>query len=61
VHNEFNNCYSSPVIIRLMNSTRMILVGDVTRMGDIRRAHKPLVGKHERKRTSFRTYARVEV
>jgi hypothetical protein len=36
MHNEFNNLYSSPNIIRLMKLTRIISVGHVTGVGAIR-------------------------
>jgi hypothetical protein len=44
---EFYNFYSSPNIIRMINSRRMRWAGRVTDMGEMRNAYKILVGKPE--------------
>jgi hypothetical protein len=51
LHNEeFHNLYSSPSIIRMMNSRRMGWAGHVARMGEKRNAHRRSVGKPEGER-----------
>jgi hypothetical protein len=48
VHNEeFNDVYSSPNIVRVINSKRMRWAGHVARMGKSRGVYKVLVGKPE--------------
>jgi hypothetical protein len=48
MHNEeLHNLYSSPNIIRMIKSQRMRCAGHVTRMGEVRKAYKMLVGKPE--------------
>ena len=42
-----NDLYSSPNIVRVIKSRRMILAGHVARMGEERRVHRVLVGKPE--------------
>jgi hypothetical protein len=42
--------YSSPIIIRMIKSRRMIWAGHVARMGEKRNACRILVGKPEGKR-----------
>jgi hypothetical protein len=50
LHNEeLRDLYSSPSIIRLINSRRMKLAGHVARMGEKRNAYRLLVGKPEEK------------
>jgi hypothetical protein len=50
-HNEeLHNLYSSPNIIRMIKSRRMIWVGYVARMGERRNAYRILVGKPEGRR-----------
>jgi hypothetical protein len=50
LHNEeLNNFYSSPSIIRMMKSRRIIWAGYVARMGEKRNANRILVGKPEGK------------
>jgi hypothetical protein len=44
---ELHNLYSSPNIIRMMNSRRMRWAGHVARMGPKRNAYRILVGKPE--------------
>jgi hypothetical protein len=51
LHNEEpHNLYTSPNIIRVIESWRMRWAGQVARMGGMRNAYKILVGKPERKR-----------
>jgi hypothetical protein len=51
LHNEeLHNLYSSPNIIRMIKSRRMIWAGYVARMGEKRNAYRKLVGKPEGKR-----------
>jgi hypothetical protein len=48
LHNEeLHNLYSSPSIIRMINSRRMRWVGHVARMGEKRTAYRILVVKVE--------------
>jgi hypothetical protein len=47
---ELHNLYSSPSIIRIINSRRMRWAGHVARMGEKRNVYRLLVGKPERKR-----------
>jgi hypothetical protein len=44
---ELHNLYSSPDIIRQVNSRRMRWAGHVARMGEGRNVHRVLVGKPE--------------
>jgi hypothetical protein len=46
---ELRNLYSSPSIIRIINSRRMRWAGHVARMGQKRNADRLLVGKPDRK------------
>jgi hypothetical protein len=51
LHNEeLRDLYSSPSIIRIIDSRRMRWVDDVARMGEKRNAYRLLVGKAEGKR-----------
>jgi hypothetical protein len=51
LHNEeLHNLYSSPSIIRIINSRRMRLAGNVARMGEKRNVYRLLVRKPEGKR-----------
>jgi hypothetical protein len=51
LHNEeLRDLYSSPSIIRIINSSRMRWVGHVAQMGEKRNAYTLLVGKPEGKR-----------
>jgi hypothetical protein len=51
LHNEeLHNLYSSPDIIRQVNSRRMRWAGHVARMGEERKVYKVWVGKPEGKR-----------
>jgi hypothetical protein len=51
LHNEkLHILYSSPNIIRQINSRRMRWSGHVARMGEERKVYKVLVGKPEGKR-----------
>ena len=47
LHNEELSLYSSPNIIRLIKSRRMIWAGHVARMGERRGIYRVLVGKPE--------------
>jgi hypothetical protein len=51
LHNEeLHSLYSSPSIIRIIKSKRMMWTGHVTRMGEKRNVYRLLVGKPEGKR-----------
>jgi hypothetical protein len=51
LHNEeLHNLYSSPSIIRMIKSRRMMWAGHVARMGEKRNGYRILVGKPEGKR-----------
>jgi hypothetical protein len=51
LHNEeLLNLYASPNIIRVMKSRRMIWVGDVAHIGEMRNVYKVLVRKPKGKR-----------
>jgi hypothetical protein len=51
LHNEeLHNLYSSPSIIRMINSRRMRWAGHVARIGEKRNAYRILVGKPEGRR-----------
>ena len=51
LHNEeLNDLYSSPNIVRVIKSRRMIWAGHVARMGEERGVYRVLVGKQEGKR-----------
>jgi hypothetical protein len=51
LHNEeLHNLYSSPSIIRIIKSKRMIWAGHVARMGARKNAYRILVGKPEGRR-----------
>jgi hypothetical protein len=51
LHNkELRDLYSSPSIIRIIKSRRIIWAGHVTRMGEKRNAYRLLLGKPEGKR-----------
>jgi hypothetical protein len=52
--------YASPNIIRIIKSRRMILMGHVALMGDMRNALNILVGKPEGKRPLRRAKHRWE-
>jgi hypothetical protein len=52
LHNEeLHNLYSSPNIIRMIKSWRMRWAVHVARMGEMRNAHRILVGKPEGRKT----------
>ena len=57
---ELRDLYSSPYIIRVINSIRMEWAGHVARMDESRDAHRVLVGKCERKRLLVRPRPRWE-
>jgi hypothetical protein len=51
LHNEeLNDLYSSPKIVRVIKSRRMIWAGHVARMGEVRGVYRVLVGKPEGRR-----------
>ena len=50
IHNELNDLYSSPSIVRVIKSRRMSWAGHVARMGERRGVYKVLVGKPEGRR-----------
>ena len=50
LHNELNDLYSSPNIVRVIKSRRMRLAGHVARMGEERGLYRVLVGKPEGKK-----------
>jgi hypothetical protein len=57
---ELNDLYSSPNIIRVIQSRRMRRAGHVTRMGESRGAHRILVGRPEGRRPLGRPRCRWE-
>jgi hypothetical protein len=50
LHNEFNDLYCSPNIIRVIKSRRVRWAGHVARMGERRGLYRVLLGKPEVKR-----------
>ena len=61
LHNEeLNDLYSSPNILRVIKSRRMIRAGHVAHMVEGRVVHKVLVGKREGKRPLGRPTRRWE-
>ena len=61
LHNEeLNDLYSSPNIVRVIKSRRMIWAGHVARMGEERGVYRVLVGKSEGKRPLGRPRRRRE-
>jgi hypothetical protein len=51
LHNEeLHRLYSSPIIIRMIRTTRLKWAWQVARMGEKRNAYRILVGKSEGKR-----------
>jgi hypothetical protein len=57
---ELHNLYSSPNIIRMINSRRMIWAGHVVRIGETRNAHTILAERREEKRPLGRPRRRRE-
>jgi hypothetical protein len=56
LHNEeLHHLFSSPSIIRIIQSSRMRLAGHATRMGEKRNAYRLLVGKPKGKRPTRKT------
>jgi hypothetical protein len=51
---ELHNWYSSPSIIRMMNSKRIRWAGHVAQIGQKRNAYRSLVGRPEGKRQTTR-------
>jgi len=60
VHEEFNDLYCSPNIVRVIKSRRMRLAGQVESMGEKRGGYRVLVGKPEGKRPLARPRRRWE-
>ena len=60
LHEELNDLYSLPNILRVVKSRRMIWAGHVARMGDGRGVHRVLIGKPEGKRPLGRPRRRWE-
>jgi len=60
LHNELNNLYFSPNIVRVIKSRRMRWAGHVARMGEGRGVYRVLVGKHEGRRSVGRPRRRWE-
>ena len=50
LHNELNELYSSPNIVRVIKSRRMRWAGHVAHMGEERGVYRVLVGKPEGRR-----------
>ena len=59
-HEELNDLYSSPIIARLMKSTRMRRAGNVARRVESRSVYRVLVGKPDGKRPLERPRRRWE-
>jgi hypothetical protein len=60
LHNELNDLYSSPNILRVIKSIRMKWVGHVARIGERRVIYRVLVAKPEGKRPLWRPRLRWE-
>ena len=61
LHNdELNDLHSSPNIVRVIKSRRMIWAGHVARMGERRCVYRVLVGKREGKKPLVRPKHRRE-
>jgi len=50
LHEELNELYCSPNMVRVIKSRRMKWEGHVARMGEVRGVYRVLVGKPEGKR-----------
>ena len=59
-HEELNDLYSSPKIVRVIKSRRMRWAGHVARMKEGRVVHKVLVGKSEGRRPLWRPRRRLQ-
>jgi hypothetical protein len=60
LHNEeLRDLYSSPSIIRIIKSRRMMWAGHVVRMGEKRNVYRLLVGRPEGKRPLRRPRRRI--
>jgi hypothetical protein len=60
LHEELNDLYSLPNIVRVVKSGRMRWAGHVARMGEDRGVHRVLVGKPEGKKPLWRPRHRWE-
>jgi hypothetical protein len=61
LHNEeLHNMYASPNINRVITSRKLRWMGQVARIGEIRKAHKTSTGKTEGKRSRGRPTGRWE-
>jgi hypothetical protein len=60
LHNELHNLYVSPYFIMVIKSRRVRWTGCVVRMGEMRNAHKILLGKSQRNRPCKRLRRRWE-
>ena len=54
LHEELNDLYSSPNIVRVIKSRRMRWAGHVARVGEERGVYRVLVGKPEGRRSLVR-------
>jgi hypothetical protein len=57
LHNELNDLYGSPNIVRVIKSSRIKGGKHVARMEERRVVYRVLVGKPERKKTTWKTQA----
>jgi hypothetical protein len=60
LHNEFNDMYSSPSIVRAIKSRKIRCTGHVVRRGEMRAVYRVLVGKPAGKRRFGRPRSRWE-
>jgi hypothetical protein len=60
VNEELNDLYSSPNVVRVIESRRMRLAGHIARMGEGRSVYRVLVGKLEGRRPLGRPRRRWE-
>jgi hypothetical protein len=60
LHDEFHSLYSSPNIVRVIKSRRMMWAGHVARIGEGRGVYRVLVGRPEGKKPLGRPRRRWE-
>jgi hypothetical protein len=60
LHNEFNDLYTSPDILRVIKSARIRWVGYAARMGESRNAYRTFISKPEGKRPVGRSRHRLK-